>query len=297
MNINRLREFIVLSECLNYSKAANLLYLTQPVLSRHISDLEDRLGAQLFVRDTHKVQLTDIGEIAAAEFRSIIDAYDNAMKNIKSATDTANGYITVGILSHAVKPFISNFINIFEALHPKLEVDYISSDLDDLTNKLIKGDLDLAFITHLSSSLNNDFDVKHITDDQLCIIIPPGHKFEEEDNITIKKMSKEPIITFTQDTNQAAAAAHFTLFERKKLTPTISKTVNNLDSALFYVEKGTGLFIIPRHLSFIAGDLTVKPIADETAVLPLHLVWKKSNTKTAMKTFVREFSNFCKDLF
>lgn len=46
MDINRLEEFVVLADCLNYSKAANLLFLTQPVLSRHINDLEKTLGAQ-----------------------------------------------------------------------------------------------------------------------------------------------------------------------------------------------------------------------------------------------------------
>ena len=52
MDINRLNEFITLATLLNYSKAANQLYLTQPALSRHIHDLEQTLGTQLFIRDT-----------------------------------------------------------------------------------------------------------------------------------------------------------------------------------------------------------------------------------------------------
>ena len=67
MDINRIREFLVLSEHLNYSKAANLLYITQPVLSRHIHDLEETLGGQLFLRDTHSVQLTEFGQLCAAQ--------------------------------------------------------------------------------------------------------------------------------------------------------------------------------------------------------------------------------------
>ena len=54
MDINRLNEFITLATLLNYSKAANQLYLTQPALSRHIHDLEQTLGTQLFIRDTHR---------------------------------------------------------------------------------------------------------------------------------------------------------------------------------------------------------------------------------------------------
>ena len=61
MDINRLNEFITLATLLNYSKAANQLYLTQPALSRHIHDLEQTLGTQLFIRDTHNVHLTSVG--------------------------------------------------------------------------------------------------------------------------------------------------------------------------------------------------------------------------------------------
>lgn len=63
MDINRLNEFIVLATHLNYSKAANQLFLTQPALSRHIHDLEQTLGAKLFIRDTHNVYLTSVGQL------------------------------------------------------------------------------------------------------------------------------------------------------------------------------------------------------------------------------------------
>jgi DNA-binding transcriptional LysR family regulator len=65
MRLNLLYEFVILSKYLNYSKAAEHLYLTQPVLSRHISELESRVGAQLLVRNTRNVQLTEMGRIFA----------------------------------------------------------------------------------------------------------------------------------------------------------------------------------------------------------------------------------------
>ena len=71
MDINRLNEFITLATLLNYSKAANQLYLTQPALSRHIHDLEQTLGTQLFIRDTHNVHLTSVGEIFLKEAQEI----------------------------------------------------------------------------------------------------------------------------------------------------------------------------------------------------------------------------------
>ena len=122
MDINRLEEFVVLADCLNYSKAANLLFLTQPVLSRHISDLEKTLGTQLFIRDTHKVALTPIGELAVHELGGVVDAYHKAMRNIKTATDNLNGRISVGFLGYAVRPFITRFVQHMES-KTKFQID------------------------------------------------------------------------------------------------------------------------------------------------------------------------------
>ena len=86
MDINRLNEFITLATLLNYSKAANQLYLTQPALSRHIHDLEQTLGTQLFIRDTHNVHLTSVGEIFLKEAQEIIQRYNHALDLIKEVS-------------------------------------------------------------------------------------------------------------------------------------------------------------------------------------------------------------------
>ena len=91
MDINRLNEFITLATLLNYSKAANQLYLTQPALSRHIHDLEQTLGTQLFIRDTHNVHLTSVGEIFLKEAQEIITRYNHALDLIKEVSSTSTG--------------------------------------------------------------------------------------------------------------------------------------------------------------------------------------------------------------
>ena len=91
MDINRLNEFITLATLLNYSKAANQLYLTQPALSRHIHDLEQTLGTQLFIRDTHNVHLTSVGEIFLKEAQEIIQRYNHALDLIKEVNHTYRG--------------------------------------------------------------------------------------------------------------------------------------------------------------------------------------------------------------
>lgn len=292
MDINRLHEFLVLADCLNYSKAANLLYLTQPVLSRHIHDLEQTFDAQLFVRDTHKVELTDIGKLAARELSVVVHTYNEAVNHIKKAADTANGNLRVGIMGYAVKPFITNFSVQFEVQHPNINVEYISSDLENLISSVYDESQDIAFVTHVSPVLSKEFEIQHILDDQLCVVIPANHPFNRKESLSFIELSGEPIIAFQEDINPNIADYHKSLFEKFGIKMNVARTVSNMESALFYTSLGIGLFLLPRHLSFMSGEMKVLPIVNEDAVCSLSLIWKKNNPKPALQTFIRDFSRF-----
>lgn len=82
MDITMLREFIILSKTLNYTKAAETLHLAQPTLSKHITSMEKELGCQLFERNQRQVCLTDSGNIFVNAAMQIVDTYDKAQLKI-----------------------------------------------------------------------------------------------------------------------------------------------------------------------------------------------------------------------
>lgn len=297
MDINRLEEFIVLADCLNYSKAANLLYLTQPVLSRHIHDLEETLGAQLFIRDTHKVALTPVGELAAREIGAAMDAYHKAMRNIQRATDNLNGRISVGFLGQAVRPFLTQFVH-YLGNRTHFQVDYSSvTELDTLIGFVDSGTLDLAFITHIETDRLKDMEVKWIMDDPLYVVVSRGHPLAGREQLSIGELSGVPMIVYDRETNPHTALFHEKLLNRFGAEMNPVRKVSNMESGLFYANLGIGFFIIPEHLIDLAQDMAVLPISDAGAHVPLHLIWKKDNTKTGVQAFVKEFSTFYKREF
>ena len=297
MDINRLEEFIVLADCLNYSKAANLLFLTQPVLSRHITDLEKVLGAQLFIRDTHKVALTPIGELAVHEIDSVMEAYHKAMRNIKLATDNLNGRIGVGFLGYAVRPFITQFIRQLGD-KPQLEIDYTSvSELDTLIHFVETGTVDLAFVTHVEIDRLQGVEIKWIMDDPLYIAVSHNHPMAGFAQVSVRELSGQPTIVYDRETNPHTAIFHEKLFQRFNAVMNPVRKVRNLESGLFQANLGLGYFIIPKHLTYAARDMVVIPISDEDASVSLHLIWKKNNAKSAVRVFIKEFSKFYKSEF
>lgn len=296
MDINRLREFVVLSDCLNYSKAANQLYITQPVLSRHIHDLEETFGGQLFIRDTHKVELTETGKICAKEFRRVLEIYDEAIVNIKNATDFANDTLAIGFLEYAVRPFLIQFNARFHELHPGIQLDYTAGHLDNLIEAILNESLDLAFVTHASSLDNPELSSKQISEDQLFAVFGTNDSHAGLESITLAELAELPFINFSKKSNPITADFHEKLFARHGLNVKPAREVSSLESGLFYARIGAGVFLIPQHLTPLADDLITMPLADEEGEesirIPLNLVWKKKNAKKSLKTFVREFTAF-----
>ena len=74
----------------------------------------------------------------------------------------------------------------------------------------------------------------------------------------------------------------------------IAKEVTSFESALFHAKAGIGVFLIPQHLSILAGDLVTVPVSDKDSTIPLNLIWKKQNPKQSLQTFVQEFKLFYK---
>lgn len=298
MDINRLREFLVLSEHLNYSKAANLLYITQPVLSRHIHDLEELFGGQLFLRDTHKVELTEFGSICAEQLREVIKAYDSALINISKASDTSNESLTVGFLDYAVRPFLNQFVAWFEAAYPDIEIDYRSGNLDDLTEALMDDQIDLAFLIYITSdSINSkELESEFVYEDNILAVFSPAHQSGKKKSITIEELSIYPQIAFSKSDNPYVSSFNRDLFESRNLQINIVKEVSSFESGLFYAKTGIGAFILPQHLSSIADDLNTVPITNDDCKIPINLVWKGKNPKQSLQTYVHEFKLFYRGL-
>ncbi len=295
MDINRLNEFIVLATHLNYSKAANELFLTQPALSRHIHDLEETLGAQLFVRDTHKVSLTPIGEMFFTEAQDIISRYDHAVEMVREAVKSSAEQINIGFLGAAVQPFLSMFLNEFEAAHPQIETHLESSHLDPLIRMLENDQIDICFVTHVDDTVISGLHSETLLTDPLMVVLHPSHPLASRESLSLKDLSDVPFIGFDDD-NPYTNEIHSQLFKKASSSYNVVEKVPNIDTAMFFVKMNMGAFIIPNHLRFMTSGLTVLPLEDESCHIDLNLLWKKSNPNPTIPIFHREFVTFFRDI-
>ena len=296
MDINRLNEFIVLATHLNYSKAANQLFLTQPALSRHIHDLEQTLGVKLFIRDTHNVYLTSVGELFFSEAKDIVNHYNHALQLVREAVSDTTGNLSVGFLGAAVQPFLGKFTMQFHVQHPEIHLSLESNDLDPLIQKLNNDNVDICFVTHVDSKYLPGLHSKTILKDQLMVVVSPTHALAQKESVTLEELSGIPMIAFNHNENPITNDFHRQIFKKANSVYNIQYEVPNIETAMFYVGINNGAFIIPTHLTPMANGLIAIPITDEGCTISLNLLWKKSNPNPSIQIFQKAFLNFMHDI-
>lgn len=296
MDINRLNEFIVLATHLNYSKAANQLFLTQPALSRHIHDLEQTLGVKLFIRDTHNVYLTSVGELFFSEAKDIVDRYNHALQLVREAVSYTTGKLSIGFLGAAVQPFLGKFTMQFHVQHPEIKLSMESSDLDPLIQELNDDKIDVCFATHVDSKYLPGLQSKTILKDLLMVVVSPTHPLAAKESITLEELSGIPMIAFNHKENPITNDFHRQIFKKANAVYNIQFEVPNIETAMFYVGINNGSFIIPSHLAPMANGLVTIPISDERCSISLNLLWKKSNPNPSIPIFQKAFLNFMQDI-
>ena len=144
MDIEMMRDFIVLAECLNFTKAAEKLHLTQPTLSKHVVAMEKELGCELLNRTRRNVSLTKAGELLAATAMQVVEAYDDCQKRISDLV-SQSALRVAGIL---YDPAISSIISIAASL---MEADGVTPAQysygvaeQDFVAQLMQGEIDVA---------------------------------------------------------------------------------------------------------------------------------------------------------
>lgn len=142
-DLNKYKIFYAVAECKSFSKAAEILHITQPAISHAIKELENQLNTKLFIRNNKSIRLTDIGEKLMFYIQGAFNNIVKAENFIKEKADTLNGVIRVGIYSHISLFMLPDIIKDFNSKYPKVKFYIYSSSTSEMKEMLRHRELDL----------------------------------------------------------------------------------------------------------------------------------------------------------
>lgn len=146
MELRVLQYFLAAAREENITKAAALLHITQPTLSRQLMQMEDELGVKLFRRGKHNILLTEEGMLLRRRAQEIVNLAEKTAKELKHGEETVSGEISIGCgETRNMKP-LSEMIASFQQKYPNVNFNIYTAIADDVKERLENGLLDMGLL-------------------------------------------------------------------------------------------------------------------------------------------------------
>ena len=147
MELRILKYFLTVAREENITRAANLLHVTQPTLSRQLMQLEDELGVKLFCRSKHRITLTDEGLLLKRRAQEITELAERTTREVSRSSENLMGEIAIGCAEASSISVLAGLMNYFRQKYPLVHYTLYSGIADDIKERIENGLLDIAFLT------------------------------------------------------------------------------------------------------------------------------------------------------
>lgn len=287
MEFRVLKYFLMVAREENITKAAALLHLTQPTLSRQLMQLEAELGVKLFHRSKHSIILTEDGMLLKRRAQEIISLSDKTVQELSHKEDVLSGEIAIGCGETKNMLFLSEQIRKFRQKYPLVQFSIHSAIADDIKERIEKGILDIGLLMEPVDIGKYEF-IRMPQKEKWGILVRKDSELAAKESINPKDLTNVPLIMVKRELVKNELASWFgDYYEGLQ----IAATYNLILNAASMVERGVGVALCFDLGASFYEDLCFIPLAPtlETGSV---LVWKKNQTLgAATSQFMRYLRN------
>lgn len=263
MEIRVLRYFLAVAREGTVTGAANSLFVTQPTLSRQIQDLEDELGQKLFIRKSHRMELTKEGMIFYKRAEEILDLVDKTESEFKQMKEEVRGKVYIGSGESSGAKFLAKVQRELLKTNPGISFHMYSGNVDDISEKLDKGLLDFGLLIE-PADLSKYSYITLSEKDRRGVVIPRKDKLADKPYLSKEDLLDLPLICSRQVINRELADRNFEgIFGDDLDKLNIVATYNLAYNANIMVSEGLGYAITIDGVIDTSGNskLCFRPIS------------------------------------
>jgi DNA-binding transcriptional LysR family regulator len=176
-----LRAFVAVAEELNFTRAAERLFIAQQALSSQIQQLESRLGVKLFERTTRRVGLTEAGERLLPHAVATLETLDAGLGELEAARRAVRTTLRVGMSGTAMVPVVSETMRVFSERNPEVELEVSNAGLDQPSAGLKEGTVDVAFVR--PPFLDEGLSMVTVLTEGRFAVLPKNHPLASRDHV------------------------------------------------------------------------------------------------------------------
>ena len=240
MNYNHLKYFSVLAHLQHYTKAADLLGISQPSLSNAISNMERELGAFLFEKQGRNVHLTKYGKRYLEYVDQSLQILETGKKDLSSMVNLVNGLIQLGFIASVSATMVAPVMADFLKIHPNVRFHCLEGTSYQLMHDLEQEKFDIVVCSQKNENPNICF--QPLWEQGMTAIVPEHHPLALKSTVTIEELAKYPMVYYDQSAGTRPLLDH--LFQEAGCKPNIVCEVGTDFSMAGMVENGIGISIV-----------------------------------------------------
>lgn len=293
MNYNKLRYFYEVSRTLNLTRAAQNLYISQPALSKHIADLEQDLGVQLFVRTNRNLVLTRGGEVLAGECERIFADEEEVYRRVRAAATPESVELNLAFMGIDAAYRVPDLLARLNEKWPHVNVRTDRLNWDRVYEAVENGTIDVGLKLSSCETYPEHIGRCVLREDHVAAVLPAGHSLAGEGPIPVELLKDEPFVFLTKEESAIPHDHALRLCRESGFTPNIVASYPNVETVVMMVRAGAGVALLSPFapLGGLAGVVCV-PLTVSPAV-SLDLLWRKDNDNPAIPLLVECAREFC----
>ncbi len=244
MEFRHLKYFIAVAEELNIGRAAARLHISQPPLTRQIQQLEEELGAQLFVRTPRGVELTQAGETFLRDALNIRSLMELAQERSRQAGQGRLGRMDIGIFGSGILDVIPKVLHAFRAQHPDVEIVLHTMSKKEQIEALRERRIVVGFNRMLAPL--PDISSELVSIESIMVALHESHPLAERGAIPLTALANQPLILFPSGARPSFIDKIWSLCLAAGFEPTVSQEVGDAPTSVALVASGFGISLVPK---------------------------------------------------
>ncbi|GAA5233197.1 LysR family transcriptional regulator [Verticiella sediminum] len=287
MDLRRIRQFVVLSEVLNFRRAAERLHMTQPALSVSIQKLEADLGVALFRREASGVALTHSGQAALLEARRAIFHGEQFVEAARAANSGEGGILRIGFVGSTTYALLPKLVPRFRTDHPRVRLVLSQATSERIMHMLDEDALDIGLV-RTPVVYTSGATLVQLEREDFVAALPVGHPHAGRPRLRLQDLQEEPFLMYSEETSPGLRAAAMSACQSAGFFPQLAQEATQVHTLLALVESGLGIALVPSVMERFSSDkVAIRRLSDLPAPgsIALALAYKAEMESPAARRF------------
>jgi DNA-binding transcriptional LysR family regulator len=284
MDLHHLRCFVILSKELNFRRAAEQLYMSQPSLTRLIAQMENELGVKLVYRTTRRVKLTTAGEVFLVEAQAVLQRAEQAICAVRQAAVQESGRLGLAFTEIALHSVVPKVLSVFRDRFPNVRLDILEACTEEQVEALRIAKVDVGF---LHPPLRADFlALLPVFQERLMVALPIDRSLTLQGAIAFDELVNETFVLHPRDDGPVLYDQIVTLCEQAGFSP---KIFHKADEQTFMglTAAKVGISFMPPSMQHVKNPgVTFVPLKGDAPLLELALAWRQDNFSPFVEAFI-----------